>query len=160
MNKLVAQTMAKKENGEKGFTLIELLVVVIIIGILAAIAIPVFLNMRQGAWRSSVETDVKNAVLAIETVTTQNNGKVPSALIATANAAGSPYKLDKTGATTTGTAIATLTISPDNTLTITKDPGTNTYTVTGTNTNLGTTGDVNYKYDSATGAGKWQAPTP
>ncbi len=43
----------KRSEGDDGFTLIELLVVIIIIGILAAIAIPVFLNQREKGWNAA-----------------------------------------------------------------------------------------------------------
>ena len=52
------QHMLNKKNGEKGFTLIELLVVIIIIGILAAIALPSFLNQTAKAKQSEAKTYV------------------------------------------------------------------------------------------------------
>ena len=62
----------RKERGDEGFTLIELLVVIIIIGILAAIAIPVFLNQRQKGWEAAVQSDLRNAATAQETFLTEN----------------------------------------------------------------------------------------
>ncbi|QHO70972.1 hypothetical protein BHD05_04535 [Marisediminicola antarctica] len=50
------------------------MVVVIIIGILAAIAIPAFLNQRTTAWQGAAQTDVKNAQLAVESWAAQKNG--------------------------------------------------------------------------------------
>ena len=68
---MFARLMAAREK-EEGFTLIELLVVIIIIGILAAIAIPVFLNQRKKGWDSAVKADLRNAATAQETWLTDN----------------------------------------------------------------------------------------
>ena len=59
---------------DQGFTLIELLVVIIIIGILAAIAIPVFLNQRKRAVDASLKSDLRHAAVIVDSWVVDNPG--------------------------------------------------------------------------------------
>lgn len=70
---MIERLRQAREN-EEGFTLIELLVVIIIVGILAAIAIPVFLNQRNKGFDSAVRADLRNSATAQETWLTDNAG--------------------------------------------------------------------------------------
>ena len=64
-----------RADGESGFTLIELLVVILIIGILAAIAIPSFLNQKNKANDAQAKELARTAQTTIESIATDNNGK-------------------------------------------------------------------------------------
>ncbi|MCW2713552.1 MAG: secretory protein [Frankiales bacterium] len=99
--------LRKSEDHEGGFTLIELLVVMIIIGILAAIAIPAFLSQKKKGYEASQKSDLRAIATEISTALVDNPATVtvtPGTNSAVVTAAGSPTP-------------ATLPLSPGNSLT-------------------------------------------
>ena len=75
-------------SNKKGFTLIELLIVVVIIGILAAIAIPKFANTKEKAYVASMKSDLRNLLTAQEAYFSDNS----STYAASTTALGTAYR--------------------------------------------------------------------
>jgi prepilin-type N-terminal cleavage/methylation domain-containing protein len=78
-----------QRKSEEGFTLIELLVVIVIIGVLAAIALPIFLNQQKAAADAALKSDMRNVALTYQTWKVKNpTGPYPDYFINWINAAG------------------------------------------------------------------------
>jgi len=102
---MLARLRTVQEENEGGFTLIELLVVIIIIGILAAIAIPVFLQQRKKGYDAAIKSDLVAAATAEETYLTDFNTYTDS----TANLATSEtFKFSAAGDYTNNTQALTI----------------------------------------------------
>jgi type IV pilus assembly protein PilA len=145
--------LRRRAEEEKGFTLIELLVVILIIGILAAIAIPSFLNQKTKATDASAKELARTAQTAAETYATDHDGSYtgisPTVLagveptIQTAAGNNNAY-LSAAAADTSGQGYTvTTTSTSSNTYSITRaDNGTTSRTCTPTTTSAASGGCV------------------
>lgn len=134
-------TRLREKKKDEGFTLIELLVVVVIIGVLVAIAVPVYLNYRQGAADKSAQSDVRGAISAVEQFYTNNGNTYPTGF---SKVSASPVTLGVAPQT-----LGTITLSDKTTMTLFVASTTATsYLLCGTNS--GGSGKV-YFYDSSKG---------
>ena len=95
-------TRLRNKKDDEGFTLIELLVVVVIIGVLVAIAVPVYLNYRKGAADKSAQSDVRGAVSTIEQFYTDNGNSYPTSTTLKEEAASFSLNSPATAAGTPG----------------------------------------------------------
>ena len=144
--------LRRRAEEEKGFTLIELLVVILIIGILAAIAIPTFLNQKSKANDESAESLARNAATAMETYATNNNGSYNGATLSNLNqitpalnitsSTTQPYLTSGTTGTSNSYTIVAASPTDGNAFTLTNNNGTESFTCSTAGTGSCSTGST------------------
>jgi type IV pilus assembly protein PilA len=123
---MILKLRQRMAQDESGFTLVELLVVMLILGILAAIAIPAFLNQREKANDADAKADVNTAQQAMETYQTDHNGSYLNAdegELTTIEPALQNADLAVTGVTATGYTVTVTADSTDRTFSVVNDAG-------------------------------------
>lgn len=103
---MLARIQKSIREKDAGFTLIELLVVMIIIGILAAIAVPVFLSQRAKAQDSAAKADVSTIGKEIATYYVDGTAKPVLTQVAATQTARGKYQLTPTGGTARDIGVA------------------------------------------------------
>ena len=111
--------LRSRSNDESGFTLVELLVVMLIIGILAAIAIPSFFAQRDKATDTDAKSAARTAQTALETYATDNGGSY---------AAATPADLESIEATLDAAQLTVVSTADTYTVTADSDTG-NTFSI-------------------------------
>jgi type IV pilus assembly protein PilA len=126
-----------RESREEGFTLIELLVVIVIIGVLAAIALPIFLNQQKAAINAGIKSDVRNTVSSVATF-----------LIKKPTATANELQSKMIGITASGTGKANIVpVTSDIGTTIDVSGAWDSYVINGSNANT----NGNYIFNSTSG---------